>query len=58
MSEEEVKQEETTEEVAAPVEEKAVEAPALAAEEASVEVPAKFKKIVEESFFELTCGVN
>ncbi len=46
MSEEEVKQEEVTEEVAAPVEEKAPEAPA--AEEASVEVPAKFKKLVEE----------
>ena len=46
MSEEEVKQEEATEEVAAPAEEKKVEAPA--AEEATVEVPAKFKKIVEE----------
>jgi large subunit ribosomal protein L7/L12 len=46
MSEEEVKQEEVTEEVAAPVEE--VAAPAPAAEEASVEVPAKFKKLVEE----------
>ena len=46
MSEEEVKQEETTEEVAAPAEEKA--APAQAAEEATVEVPEKFKKIVKE----------
>ena len=46
MSEEEVKQEEVTEEVAAPAEEKKVEAPG--AEEATVEVPAKFKKLVEE----------
>lgn len=46
MSEEEVKQEEVTEEVAAPAEE--VAAPAPVAEEASVEVPAKFKKLVEE----------
>lgn len=44
MSEEEVKQEEVTEEVAAPAEEKA----APVAEEATVEVPAKFKKLVEE----------
>lgn len=50
MSEEEVKQEEVTEEVAAPAEEKKEEvaAPAPAAEEATVEVPAKFKKLVEE----------
>lgn len=47
MSEEEVKQEEVTEEVAAPAEVEAP-APAPAAEEASVEVPAKFKKLVEE----------
>lgn len=46
MSEEEVKQEETTEEVAAPAEEKAALAPE--AKEESVEVPAKFKKIVSE----------
>ncbi len=46
MSEEEVKQGETTEEVATPAEEKA--APAPEAKEESVEVPAKFKKIVEE----------
>lgn len=47
MSEEEVKQEEATEEVAAPAEEKKA-APAPVADEASVEVPAKFKKIVSE----------
>jgi large subunit ribosomal protein L7/L12 len=48
MSEEEVKQEEVTEEVAAPAEEKKEEVAAPAAEEATVEVPAKFKKLVEE----------
>lgn len=44
MAEEDVKQEEATEEVAAPVAEEA--APAPVAEEAEVEVPEKFKKIV------------
>lgn len=47
MADEDVKQEEATEEVAAPAAEE-VAAPAPVAEEATVEVPEKFKKIVSE----------
>lgn len=48
MAEEEVKQEEVTEEVAAPAAEEAKAEAAPVAEEASVEVPEKFKKIVSQ----------
>ncbi|HRH55805.1 MAG TPA: hypothetical protein PK609_02985, partial [Candidatus Paceibacterota bacterium] len=46
MAEEDVKQEEATEEAAAPAEEAAAPAEAPAAAEETVEVPAKFKEIV------------